>query len=114
MTASTLIMIPAVLLHDGISDLGNINANVWSAIISLGILCTAFAYIVYFSIVRAAGATNASLVTLLVPVSAILLGTIFLGEHLAVRDVAGMGLIGLGLLTIDGRTLAAVQNWQKA
>ncbi len=114
MTASTLIMIPVMLLHDGAPDLASIDSSVWSAIIALGILSTAFAYILFFSIVQAAGATNASLVTLIVPVSAILLGTIFLGERLAVHDFIGMALIGCGLLTIDGRLLTAVRNRQKA
>ena len=41
--------------------------------------------------------------TLIVPVSAILLGLIFLGERLELFEVAGMVLIGLGLVTIDGR-----------
>jgi drug/metabolite transporter (DMT)-like permease len=110
MTASTLIMIPVVLVYDGIPDVASIDSGVWSAILGLGLLSTAFAYILYFSIVRAAGATNSSLVTLIVPVSAILLGTIFLDEHLAAHDFLGMVLIALGLLTIDGRFLAALQK----
>lgn len=114
MTASTLIMIPAVLLYDGIPDVASIDAGVCSAILGLGLLSTAFAYILYFSIVRAAGATNASLVTLIVPVSAILLGTIFLGERLAAHDFLGMALIAFGLLIIDGRFLNALQKRQKA
>ncbi len=114
MTASTLIMIPTVLVYDGVPDVASIDSGVWSAILGLGLLSTAFAYILYFSIVRAAGATNSSLVTLIVPVSAILLGTIFLEEQLAAHDFLGMALIALGLLTIDGRLLAALQDRQKA
>ncbi|HMF66548.1 MAG TPA: DMT family transporter [Phyllobacterium sp.] len=114
MTASTLIMIPVVLVYDGIPDVASIDSGVWSAILGLGLLSTAFAYILYFSIVRAAGATNASLVTLIVPVSAILLGTIFLDEQLAVHDFLGMALIALGLLTIDGRLLTTLRKRQKA
>lgn len=43
------------------------------------------------------------LVTLLIPVSAILLGYLFLGERLASNHFVGMSLIALGLLSIDGR-----------
>jgi drug/metabolite transporter (DMT)-like permease len=50
-----------------------------------------------------AGATNASLVTLLVPPGAILLGVLFLGERLALSEFAGMALIGFGLVILDGR-----------
>jgi drug/metabolite transporter (DMT)-like permease len=42
-------------------------------------------------------------VTFLIPVSAILLGTAFLGETLAAKQIVGMVLIGLGLAAIDGR-----------
>ncbi|MHC1548421.1 DMT family transporter [Phyllobacterium sp. K27] len=106
MTASTLIMIPVVLLYDGLPHLDAITPGIWSAILGLGLLSTAFAYILFFSIVKASGATNASLVTLIVPVSAVLLGTIFLSETLAAQDIAGMALIAIGLLVIDGRLLA--------
>jgi drug/metabolite transporter (DMT)-like permease len=50
-----------------------------------------------------AGAVNLLLVTFLIPVSAILLGTLVLGEALAPRHLLGMALIGMGLAAIDGR-----------
>jgi drug/metabolite transporter (DMT)-like permease len=62
--------------------------------------------VVYFRILAAAGATNLLLVTLLIPVSAILLGTLVLGERLDARHFFGMALIGLALAAIDGRPLA--------
>ena len=57
----------------------------------------------YFRILATAGATNLLLVTFLIPVSAILLGTVFLGEVMRPRHLAGMALIGAGLAAIDGR-----------
>jgi hypothetical protein len=54
---------------------------------------------------RTAGATNVLLVTLLVPVSAILLGSLVLGETLELRHAAGLVLVALGLAVIDGRLL---------
>lgn len=71
--------------------------------LALALLSTAFGYILYFRIMATAGATNASLVTLLVPPSAILLGVLFLGERLALGELAGMALIGFGLIILDGR-----------
>lgn len=103
LTASTIIMIPVVLLWHGPESLFAASPPVWAAVLGLAVLATSFAYILYFSLIRSAGATNASLVTLLVPVSAILLGALFLGERLEIFEMAGMGLIALGLLTIDGR-----------
>lgn len=74
-----------------------------AAILALALISTAFGYILFFRIMALAGATNASLVTLLVPPSAILLGALFLGETLQVQDMLGMLLIGIALLVLDGR-----------
>ena len=103
LTAAAIMMIPVVLLFHGPAGLFAASAGVWSAVLALALLSTAFAYIIYFRIIASAGATNASLVTLIVPVSAILLGAVFLGERLETFELLGMGFIGLGLVTIDGR-----------
>jgi drug/metabolite transporter (DMT)-like permease len=68
-----------------------------------GTVSTALAYVLYFRVLAAAGATNLLLVTFLIPVSAILLGALVLGELLLPRHFLGMALIGLGLMFIDGR-----------
>jgi drug/metabolite transporter (DMT)-like permease len=47
---------------------------------------------------------------LLIPVSAILLGRAILGEHLLAAQFAGMALIAVGLLAIDGRTWSAIRS----
>lgn len=102
LTASTIVMTP-VMLVIGAGGADGAGLTVWGAVIGLAVLSTAFAYLLYFGIVARAGATNASLVTLIVPVSAILLGTIFLGESMALVEFAGMAIIFAGLLAIDGR-----------
>ena len=63
----------------------------WGSIVALALLCTAFGYVLYFRLIDCAGATNALLVTLLVPPVAILLGALFLGESLAPQDFLGLG-----------------------
>jgi drug/metabolite transporter (DMT)-like permease len=73
------------------------------ALIGVAAISTAFAYVLFFRILATAGATNLLLVTFLIPVSAILLGTVFLSETLQPKHFAGMALIGLGLAAIDGR-----------
>jgi drug/metabolite transporter (DMT)-like permease len=103
LTASTIVMVPVVLIVNGPAGLFDAGSTVWAAVIALALISTAFAYILYFRIIATAGATNASLVTLIVPVSAILLGTLILNERLELYEVAGMLTIGLGLVTIDGR-----------
>jgi drug/metabolite transporter (DMT)-like permease len=105
LTASTVMMLPVVLVMHGTVGLFDASAPVWTAVLALALVSTAFAYILYFNVIASAGATNASLVTLIVPASAILLGIAFLGERLDLFELAGMALIALGLVTIDGRLL---------
>jgi drug/metabolite transporter (DMT)-like permease len=69
------------------------------------VLCTAIAYVLYFRILAAAGATNVLLVTFLVPVGALLLGSVVLHERLGWTSAAGMVLIFAGLAAIDGRAI---------
>ena len=77
----------------------------WGAFAGISMLCTVLAYVLYFRILATAGATNLLLVTFLLPVSALLLGNWVLGETINSADMMGMGLIGLGLVAIDGRPL---------
>ena len=102
-SASALILLPVVSLFEQPSGLASLAGSGIAAIVCLGLLSTAMAYILYFRILASAGATNLLLVAFLVPVSAILLGGLVLGESLRWIHLAGMGLIGLGLLFIDGR-----------
>ena len=57
----------------------------------------------FFRILSAAGPTNLALVTFLVPVGAVLLGTTFLAERLEPQQILGMAVIFLGLATVDER-----------
>jgi drug/metabolite transporter (DMT)-like permease len=108
LTASALVMLPVSMIVDRPWTHALPPLGAWGAIIALALLCTAFGYVLYFRLIERAGATNALLVTLLVPPVAILLGGLFLGETLAPQDFAGLGLIGLGLAAIDGRLISAV------
>ena len=75
----------------------------WAAILGLASLSTALAFIIFFQIVIRSGASNVMLVTLLVPVSAILLGYFILGERIEFREIIGALIIGSALLVMDGR-----------
>ncbi|WP_407183399.1 DMT family transporter [Bradyrhizobium centrosematis] len=77
----------------------------WLAVLGLAALSTALAYIVFFQIIRRSGASNVMLVTLLIPVTAILLGWLVLGESISTREIAGAIVVGSALLVIDGRAL---------
>jgi len=105
LTASSLMMVPTALVIERPWELAMPGFYTWGAVCCLGLLSTAVTYNLYFRLIATAGATNITLVTLLIPVSAILLGTLFLGERLAAADFIGMAVIGLGLVIIDGRLL---------
>lgn len=109
-TASSVLLIPMALLIEKPFQLSVPGWEVWLAVAGLAAISTALAYILYFRILATAGATNVLLVTLLVPVSAILLGIIFLGESLEIKHLLGMGLISIGLLAIDGRVSRLVRK----
>jgi drug/metabolite transporter (DMT)-like permease len=85
------------------NQLNESSARVWMAVGLMAVFSTALAYILYFRLLATAGATNAILVTLLIPVTAILLGAIILDERLQWLHFLGMVVIGLGLSVIDGR-----------
>lgn len=109
-SASTLLLLPVALLVDRPWTLAMPSLTVWAAVLGIAILSTTVGYILYFRILATAGATNLALVTFLIPVSAVILGTLVLGERLDPRHFAGMALIGLGLAAIDGRLLALVSG----
>jgi drug/metabolite transporter (DMT)-like permease len=102
-TAGAIVMIPVVLITHGTQGLFTASPPAWSAVLALALLATSVAYIIYFSLLGSAGATNTSLVTFIVPVSAIVLGALFLNERLETFEFAGMALIAVGLMVIDGR-----------
>jgi len=106
LSAGALMMLPLALFVDQPWTHTMPPLTAWGAIVALALLCTAFGYVLYFRLIDSSGATNALLVTLLVPPVAILLGALFLGESLAAQDFIGLGLIAFGLAAIDGRLLS--------
>lgn len=106
---SSALMLPVALLIEQPWRLPFPGWPALAAVIGLAVVSTAFAYVIYFRIMSAAG-SNVNLVTLLVPVSAILLGVLVLGETLLPRHLAGFGVIALGLAAIDGRLFAMLRK----
>lgn len=109
-TASSAVLMPLMLVVDRPWTLEMPSLAAVGALVGLAALSTAFAYVLFFRILSTAGATNLALVTFLIPVSAILLGVLFLGETLLARHLAGMVLIGLGLAALDGRPWRALRR----
>ena len=114
LTCSALMTLPLCLLADRPWTLPLPGPGVWGALLGLAVPSTAVAYMLFFRILARAGATNVTLVTLLVPVGAVLLGAWALGETLSPEVFAGMALIALGLACIDGRPLRWVRGSLRA
>lgn len=81
------------------------SATTWMALVGLAALATSLAYILFFQIIRGSGPGNVMLVTLLVPVTAIMLGYFVLGEVVTTREIVGAIVIASALLIMDGRLL---------
>jgi drug/metabolite transporter (DMT)-like permease len=106
-TASAIIMIPLVLMIDRPWTLPMPGTVPLLALLALGVVATGLAYILFFQILSSAGATNLSLVTFMIPPSAILMGVVVIGESLKAQHFIGLFFIALGLSAIDGRV------WQR-
>jgi drug/metabolite transporter (DMT)-like permease len=103
LTMSTMLLLPFVLLFDKPSAFFTASHAALAALMGIALLSSALAYFIYFRLIARAGATNALLVTFLVPVSAILMGIVLLGENVSTRQLAGMTVIFIGIAAIDGR-----------
>lgn len=110
LTASTLMMLPVSFALDTPWQLPLPPTAAILAVLALALVSTAYGYILFFRIMAAAGATNTSLVTLLVPPSAILAGMLFLGETLTPLGMLGMTLVLFGLVVLDGRVFARLRS----
>lgn len=104
LTASCLVMLPLAFMIDGAPNL-QLSASAILAIAYYAIIATAFAYLLYYNILAAAGSGNLMLCTLLVAPVAIVLGVLVLGEELHPRAYLGFAVLGVGLLVLDGRIL---------
>lgn len=107
---SSLVIFPIALFFHPVATLAAAPVEVYLALLGLGIVSTAFAYVLFYKILARAGATNVSLVTLLVPVSATILGALVLDETLTPMQGLGMALISIGLLVMDGRIVKAIRT----
>ncbi|BCG61508.1 DMT family transporter [Paenibacillus sp. URB8-2] len=80
------------------------------SVLGLSLLCTAFAYLLYFRLIASVGAVKTVSVTFLVPVFGLLWGVIFLHESVYLNTVAGLAVILLSITLISGRVRKAVEQ----
>lgn len=106
--------IAAVLLAPGAvltSPASLPSAGAIAAVVALGLLCTALAFVVYSVLIIDAGPQRAVIITYINPVVAVLLGVILLGEEPGIGGIAGLVLILAGSwLAADGRLPARLRR----
>jgi len=104
LTGSALILLPLGFAVEGPLPLA-LPAATLASIAWYALVVTAVAYLLYYQLIRLAGASNTMLVTLLIVPVAVGLGAILRAETLPVSAYLGFALIALGLVLIDGRIL---------
>lgn len=73
-----------------------VSARTWVAIVILGVLCTAAAFLVFFALILEAGPSRTTLITYINPAVAVVLGIAILGEPLTIGIMIGFPLVLLG------------------
>ena len=103
MVGSIFVAFPLAIAIDQPWSLPLPSLGAIGAIVGMGVFGSALASLCHFTVLHRAGTTNATLVTLIMPLTPIVLGGVFLGEHLAPREIAGALVIAAALIIIDGR-----------
>ena len=102
MATASVLLLPVMLIKEGVPHF-SIDGNLIIVAIGLGMIGTAGAYLLYFKILALAGASNLMLVTIIVPVFAVLLDGLVLAQYLPVEAFIGFVVIAFGLVVMDGR-----------
>ena len=68
------------------------------AVLAVALLCSAFAYLLFFRLIRAVGPTKATTVTFMIPAFGVLWGSLFLGEPLTINVMIGFAMVALASL----------------
>lgn len=101
---AAIVTIPVAITWSPAPALEEIDLAVASSLVALGVLGTGLAFVVFYRLIERVGATNASMVTYLIPVVAVTAGSLVLGERLGWAALAG------GLLVVAGIRLSQHQR----
>lgn len=98
--AALVMMTPVALLWSPPTHIPSMKSI--GAVAVLGIMGTALAYLLYFWLIAHVGATRTSIVTYLLPFTALLWGALLLDEHISLSAIAGLLFVLLGTLITNG------------
>ena len=85
-------------------ELASATASSLWALVVLGLVCSAAAFVIFFKLIKEVGPAKASLITYLNTAVALTLGTIFLAEPVTTGLLIGLPLIAVGLYLSGGAT----------
>ena len=88
--------------------------DLFKLIVGLGVLGTAAAYPLYFRILDLAGSSNLMLVTIIVPVFAVVLDAALLGQFVTSSNLMGFAVVSIGLLILDGRIIGRFKGHKRS
>lgn len=91
--AALFLLVPGIVFWPEVTPT---DSTVWLAVVALSVVCTSLAYLLYFRLVAALGATRAVSVTFVIPVFGIGWGVLLLGETVSLATVAGAVIIVMG------------------
>ena len=109
LSGAAVFALPVAIVTSGPPPM-SLMPSTWGALLYLSVMATGVTYLIYYRVLKSAGAGNTSLTTLIVAPVSIALGAVVLGESLSPSAYAGFGLIAFGLLVIDGRILARLKR----
>ena len=104
LTMSTIFLSPYIL-STHFEELSSLNLDTLKYALGFALICTVFAYFIYFKILESTGAGNLLICTIIIPPSSIILNSIFICEVINTNEILGLLVIIVGLLVIDGRIL---------
>ena len=104
LTMSTIILTPyAFTMH--LEEIYSLNFFIFKYAFVFAIICSVFAYFLYFKILESAGAGNLLICTIIIPPSSIFLNAFILNQMITFNECVGLIIIILGLIMLDGRLI---------
>jgi drug/metabolite transporter (DMT)-like permease len=102
LTVSTIILTPYAIINH-LEEIYSLNFYIFKYAFIFAIICSVFAYFLYFKILESAGAGNLLICTIIIPPSSIFLNAFFLDQNITTNEYLGLVVIVLGLIILDGR-----------
>ncbi|SFA70254.1 Threonine/homoserine efflux transporter RhtA [Collimonas sp. OK607] len=98
--AATLVLLPLAFLYWPAAP---VSATAWYAVLALGVVCTGFAYAIFYRLLDRVGSAYAASVTFLIPIFGVIWGAVFLKEAVTVSMILGCLIILFGTALATGK-----------